>query len=194
MSKKLMIPFIVVAVIFSGALGVAAISNSSTSEAEVTNSGNGSVDEKITETGLISLEEARDITLQEFDGTIQSIELDKDDGQFVYEIEARGDSHTRVELEIDAKTGEIVEFDYDAKDVESISYEDITLNGSNTEGTISLNEAVFIAIKDTPGDITEISFDSDDKEYEIELYSNEDQVEIKIDSRTGKIKSKEVND
>ncbi|GIN70157.1 hypothetical protein J14TS2_06320 [Bacillus sp. J14TS2] len=194
MRKKLFILFVAVAVIFSGAIGVAAISNPNPSDSSRSN--NIPVSEKAKETALISWEEARDIALQEIDGTIQSLELDKEDGHFVYEVELIVDDHAQAELEIDAQTGVVLEFDYDAKvsNVESASYKDPIVNGSNTKSKITLDEAVSIALKDTPGTIAEIEFDSDDTEYEIKLYSGETPIELKLDSNTGKIISKEVDD
>lgn len=67
------------------------------------------------EENLIGMEEAKTIALREFDGRIEELELDEDDGRLVYEIEL-GDGNREAELEIDAKTGEIVELDMEHDD------------------------------------------------------------------------------
>ncbi|WP_194842069.1 PepSY domain-containing protein [Gracilibacillus salitolerans] len=60
----------------------------------------------------ISTDEARSIALDKYSGTIKELELDEDDGRHIYEIEIRTDKG-EVELEIDARTGEIHKLDYD---------------------------------------------------------------------------------
>src|SRR5690625_3421786 len=55
----------------------------------------------------IDTEEARQIALNEFEGTVTSLELDEDDGRLLYEIEIERGEH-EAEMEIDAFTGEIV--------------------------------------------------------------------------------------
>jgi uncharacterized membrane protein YkoI len=64
---------------------------------------------------IISREEAIDIALGQFSGTVDEVELDKDDGYVYYEIEiesAEGDA----EIEVDAFTGEILMVDIDLED------------------------------------------------------------------------------
>ncbi|MBP2079831.1 PepSY domain-containing protein [Oceanobacillus polygoni] len=64
---------------------------------------------------LIGDQQAREIALKEFDGTIKEFELDEDDGRFVYELEIiNGDKEA--EFEIDALTGEILEMEIDTED------------------------------------------------------------------------------
>ncbi|UOQ46688.1 PepSY domain-containing protein [Gracilibacillus caseinilyticus] len=57
---------------------------------------------------LISSDEARSIALEEYDGDIIEFELDEDDGQTYYEIEIRTTNNEKVELEIDAYTGDMI--------------------------------------------------------------------------------------
>lgn len=64
---------------------------------------------------IISMKEAEDIALQEFSGVITELELDKDDGRSVYEIQIEnGDDEA--EIDIDAATGNIIELDIDFED------------------------------------------------------------------------------
>jgi len=64
---------------------------------------------------LINIERVKEIALNEFDGTITDLELDDDDGRFIYEIEVRN-GEKEAEFEIDAQTEEILELDIDDED------------------------------------------------------------------------------
>lgn len=57
--------------------------------------------------GIISPEEAIEIALDEFPGKVDDIELDKEDGRLIYEIEIERND-MEADLEIDAYTGEII--------------------------------------------------------------------------------------
>src|SRR5690625_4600499 len=67
---------------------------------------NDELEEDQRERTTIDTEEAKRIALNEFDGTVTSLELDEEDGRLIYEIEIeRGEDEA--EIEIDAFTGEI---------------------------------------------------------------------------------------
>jgi uncharacterized membrane protein YkoI len=55
----------------------------------------------------ISYDEAKAIALNKFDGTIKEIELDEDDGRWIYEVELKKGKQ-EADMEIDAYTGEIL--------------------------------------------------------------------------------------
>jgi len=55
----------------------------------------------------ISTEQAKKIALNKFNGKIEEVELDKDDGRLKYEIEIKN-GNREAEIEIDAYTGEIL--------------------------------------------------------------------------------------
>lgn len=61
---------------------------------------------------LLDVDEAIEIALAKFSGEVTEVELDEDDGRYVYEIEIETDRE-EAEIEIDAHTGEIIEFDVD---------------------------------------------------------------------------------
>lgn len=63
----------------------------------------------------ISKNKAIDIAQKQFSGTIDSIELDRDDGRLIYEIEMES-SRGEAEIEIDAYTGEVLVVDIDLED------------------------------------------------------------------------------
>jgi len=57
---------------------------------------------------LQPLQATLDKALEKYPGQPTQIELDRDDGEYEYEIKILRDNGTAVELEIDAKTGEII--------------------------------------------------------------------------------------
>lgn len=60
----------------------------------------------------ISIERAKEVALNKFEGKVTELELDEDDGRLIYEIEIRnGDKE--VEMEIDAHTEELLELEID---------------------------------------------------------------------------------
>jgi uncharacterized membrane protein YkoI len=64
---------------------------------------------------VIDTEEAQRIALNEFDGTVTSLELDEEDGRLIYEIEIERDNQ-EAEIELDALTGEILVISIDIDD------------------------------------------------------------------------------
>lgn len=63
----------------------------------------------------ISKEEAIQIALKQFSGKVEDVELDKDDGRLIYEIEIES-SRGEAEIEIDAYTGKVLVVDIDLED------------------------------------------------------------------------------
>ncbi len=64
---------------------------------------------------IISVKEAEEIAQKEFSGTVTEIELEKDDGRYVYEVELK-EGMQEAEIEMDAVTGKILEIDIDFED------------------------------------------------------------------------------
>ncbi|MCF3944631.1 PepSY domain-containing protein [Oceanobacillus alkalisoli] len=65
--------------------------------------------------GVLSIEEAKQIALTEFEGKVTEIELDEDDGRLMYEVELKNETH-EAEIELDARTGDIIELDIEEDD------------------------------------------------------------------------------
>lgn len=63
----------------------------------------------------ITEQEAIDIALKQFSGSIKELDLDKDDGQLIYDIEVES-SRGEAEIEIDAYTGKVLVVDIDLED------------------------------------------------------------------------------
>jgi len=70
---------------------------------------------KASTTSFISQDKAISIALQKAKGNVTKVELDEDDGQYVYEIETH-DGTYEYEIEINAVTGAIIEFEKDGDD------------------------------------------------------------------------------
>lgn len=64
---------------------------------------------------LISQEQAVSTAMKSAKGTVTEVELDEDDYKIVYEIEIR-DGQMEYKFEIDALTGEVLEFDQERED------------------------------------------------------------------------------
>ncbi len=61
---------------------------------------------------VIDASKAIEIAQKEFPGTVTDVELDEDDGRYIYEIEIKAGGQ-EAEFEIDAMTGEIIVIDID---------------------------------------------------------------------------------
>ena len=145
-------------------------------------------------TGLITEEEAANIAkehAQVTDCTMLPVKLDRDDGRQVYDVEFYTSDYTEYDYEIDAATGEILSYDFDAE----------YYGGGSTasSGTaITEAEAKAIALDKVPGatesDIWEFSTDRDDGrlEYEGEIIYDGTKYEFEIDGYSGTIRSWEA--
>ena len=176
----------------------------------------GDIDKVVEGRAMISREEAERIALDKVSGEIIKMELDdlRDDDGPEYEIEILSDG-IKYEIEIDAYTGEIKEFEGDDDDDhhhddDNDHYhhddddDDDHHRGTSTskskqssnqvsKGKISADRAKAIALELTGGGaITE--FEMDDDEYEIEIKAKGKKYEIEIDAYTGKVLDFEVED
>ncbi len=64
----------------------------------------------------ITAEESKNIALEKIPGTVEEVELDEEDGFFVYEVEVETKDGKEYEFMIDAQTGEILDFESDGDD------------------------------------------------------------------------------
>lgn len=115
--------------------------------------------------------------------------LEFDDGRQCYEVEFYGTDYTEYDYSIDASTGEIVSYDYDAE-----GYAPPVSSGT----TISASQAKEIALAKVPGatvnNIYEFKQDWDDGriEYEGSIYYSGMEYEFTIDAYSGAIREWEV--
>ena len=166
MKKKLVVLGIVGAVVLGGAVGVGAIAK----EAEV------------------SFSKAKEIATQEVKGShVKELELDRENGKLVYEVEVEGTQDGDSEVVINATTGKVIRVEDDR--------DDDRINSQTTEASvkISIDQAISIATKDTPGKIVEIELDEDGY-YEIEMKHDGKEVEMEVSAVDGTILKKEIDD
>lgn len=131
----------------------------------------------------ISMEQAVDKFEETFENAkLTSIAIDKDSGNYIYEIEGFNDKN-EVEINIDAMSGDIVKQDTDDRD--DVIDDDVL----ELEGIITPQEAMKTAIdKVGSGYAKEWSIDSKDGKvyYEVDVEgSNQDDDDVHIDAKTG---------
>ena len=150
-------------------------------------------------TGSITVEEAKTIALNHAGLTADAVTFvkakqDYDDGRLVYEIEfvtTSGNGYLEYDYEIDAATGNILSYDYDA---ESYTPQPTTTTPSTATGAL-IDEATakLTAVNQVPGastsDIYEWKLDHDDGrwEYEGKIIYNQMEFEFTIDAATGAV-------
>ena len=147
----------------------------------------------------ISFDEAKQIALQHANlsdnqVTFIKVSQDYDDGINKYEIEFYY-NNTEYDYEINAYSGEILKFDYDAEyynPSNTISYSNS--QSSSTQNLISSDEAKNIALQHanlTDNQVTfiKVSQDYDDgiNKYEIEFYYNNTEYDYEINAYSGEI-------
>ena len=140
----------------------------------------------------VTEEQARETALSHSGLTADQVtfvrsELDRDDGRLMYDVEFYTSDYKEYDYEIDAATGEILSYDYDA---EGYSYQP-----NATPGTaITAEQARAIALAEVPGaaesDIYEFETDRDDGrlEYEGKIIYNNTEYEFTIDGYSGAIR------
>ena len=140
----------------------------------------------------VTEEQAREAALSHAGLTADQVtfvrsKLDRDDGRLMYDVEFYTSDYKEYDYEIDAATGEILSYDYDA---EGYSYQP-----NATPGTaITAEQARAIALAEVPGaaesDIYEFETDRDDGrlEYEGKIIYNNTEYEFTIDGYSGAIR------
>ena len=121
--------------------------------------------------------------------TFVKSKLDWDDGRQVYDVEFYTSDYKEYDYEIDASTGEVVSYDFDAEDHAPPA------TGHGQSGTITADQAKEKALSQVPGatvsDIREFETDYDDGrlQYEGKIYYNGMEYEFEIDGYSGAIRN-----
>ena len=124
------------------------------------------------------------------DYTLLKAQRDYDDGRLVYEVEFYSADGKEYDYEIDAASGEILSFDYDAEYYAPSS-------GTDTGDYIGEAEAKRIALAEVSGaadsDVRYARLDWDDgrTEYEVKIVLGTTEYEFEIDAVTGVILSRD---
>ena len=149
-----------------------------------------------TQTGALTAERAKEIALDHAGLSASQVtfiraELDRDDGRLVYDVEFYTADYKEYDYEIDASTGAVLSYDYDAEHYDRPS-------GSQSGAAISEARARELALAQVPGasesNIRKVELDRDDGrlEYEVEIVYNHMEYDFDIDASTGTILSRDV--
>ncbi|KIL53540.1 hypothetical protein KP77_05160 [Jeotgalibacillus alimentarius] len=179
--KKVVVGTIAGAVILGGAIGAGAMTDGFQNFESVNPAASEPSD-------LISVEEAQEKALAEYDGVIESIELEGKRDGYVYDLDIdNGDMD--YDLYMDASTGDILRVEEERDDDDD--------NGSaanpeaSTEDYISQEEAINIALEEVEGTLESVKLDSDDGSvvYEVEIDTGtfSDEASLDIDAVTGEV-------
>lgn len=136
---------------------------------------------------LLSVGDAIAIALEQADGYVESVELERDRGTLYYEVEIEN-STKEYDVYVDAYSGEVLRVK-----------EERDRNGDRSKqmkDVLPMTEAVVIANEKVEGTVTKVELDSDDGQlyYEIEIRSGRDEVEVEVDAYTGEILSVDYDD
>ncbi len=154
---------------------------------------------------LIGKQKAREIALQQAQGTVDDIDLERKQGKLVYEVEIEQSNRDDddVEVKIDAATGQVlaVETDDDRtpstkKAIQPAAPQSVADTVAQTQKATDTKPAVItkeqarqIAVDTVGGKVVEIERDRDDGIliYEVELRTSRGEVELDIDAISGKV-------
>lgn len=191
MNKKILVGTIASTIILGGALGAGAMTDNFRTVGINTEETGAS--KTAGESKVMSMKEAKDLALAEYDGVVESIELDKEWRKDIYEIEMK-DGETEYDIDLDAVTGEFVKVK-EEKDDDDDDDDDRAGDGQNVkeEDLITEEEAIDIATKEVPGTVSKVERDHEDNrvEYDIEIQTDKGEADIEINAETGEIISVE---
>lgn len=136
---------------------------------------------------ILPVEKIKGIALSEYEGHIDDIELERENGYAYYEVEIEN-GHEDFDIYIDAYTGEVLTIEIDGDDDQE--------RRQALENIISADEAKKIAVEAVSGKVVEFELDEDDNryEYEMELRTDYGEAEVTIDAVTGEILKQELDD
>lgn len=159
---------------------------------------------------VMSTDEAIAIAKTKAAGVVKEIELGEDDGRKVYEIEMKDDEF-EYDIELDAVTGEVLEFEKDRhrrvnQNVKTKTDHSLTVVQPASEkqvvastgkqqkqkGRLSKEQVLAIANKHASGVVTD--FELDDYKYEIEMRDGNIEYELEIHAYSGVVLSFERDD
>lgn len=144
---------------------------------------------------IITEEEAKNIMLSKVpNGNIVEFSYDIDDGRESYEGTLIKDN-VKYELDVDAKTGEIIKFEQEAirnsnnEGNSNTQNPSISQGNANTSSYIGEEKAKSIMLEKVPGaTFVQFYLDNDETpEYEGELIKDNIEYEISVDAKTGQI-------
>ncbi|WP_078434141.1 PepSY domain-containing protein [Metabacillus halosaccharovorans] len=140
----------------------------------------------------IGIDKAKEAALKKVDGVVESVELENQNGQPVYEVEIDKDQKD-YELYIDATTAKINRVD---EKVDDDNDDDVNSKNVSNKAIITEKEAIEIAKTKIDGELHEIELDEDDGRYvyDMEFKTSSGEAEITIDAETKEILEFELDD
>lgn len=161
---------------------------------------------------VLSYEEVSGIAQQHAPGEVTEVELDREQGRVVYDIELQ-DPTIQTDLEVDAQTGDVLKIEKEAAEVEpekeiqqTASFDQSTEPPASTNHTptvvsssdvkparslLTKKEAIEIAKKHATGKVTDVDIEKEKEDgmmvYEIELEDEFYEYEILMDAHSGSI-------
>jgi len=128
---------------------------------------------------FLTIEEAKAKAVEAVGGKVTEIEFEREKSGEKYEIEVKSDG-VEYDLDIDAKTGEVLRTKQDDYDDRS--------HLSNEE-LLTVEEAIAIVMKQAKGTVTEVELDDGDGglHYEIEVEDGTFEYDFEIDAVTGEV-------
>ena len=135
---------------------------------------------------LLTKDQAIAIATEKAKGTVTKAKLDNDDGRKHYDIEIK-DGTYEYDFEINAITGEILEFDKERDDDNKANNQATVSN--KTQKLLTKDQAIAIALKQVKGTVTDVELDDDDgrKRYEIEIKDGIYEYDFEIDAVSGEV-------
>lgn len=140
----------------------------------------GDIDKDSIEKDNISKEEAGKIATDKYGGDIKEIQKEHEDGVLVYEVEIRNSDEGRIEVDVAAGSGDIVDMEKEDEDE-----------------PISKKEAGKIVTDKYGGDVINVEKEHENGKlvYEVEVKnSKQGRIEVDVDAATGKILNVEKED
>ncbi|GKV65181.1 MULTISPECIES: PepSY domain-containing protein [unclassified Sporosarcina] len=161
---------------------------------------------------VLSHEEVSGIAQQHASGEVTEVELDREQGRVVYDIEL-SDSTIQTDMEVDAQTGDVLKIEKEAAEVEPekgirqpASFDQPAELAASTNHTLTVvsssdeqparslltkKEAIEIARQHAVGKLTDVDIEKEKEDgkifYEIELEDEFFEYEILMDAETGTI-------
>jgi len=144
----------------------------------------------------ITEEQAKEIALEKVGGgKVKKIKLDDEDNKVVYEIKVLHENK-KYEMNVDAMSGEITEFEYESFDKKDKFKDkdkkdkDFSKYDKKDKLKITEEQAKETALKETNGgEVIEVELDYENGKpvYEIKIINGQNEYEIDVDGKTGKI-------
>lgn len=140
---------------------------------------------------VIDSKKAIDITQETFSGIVTELELEKEDGRLIYDVELIS-GREKAEIEIDAYTGEVLVIEIKTKNSNKYGNK---LQSKGNKSLLDAQRAIDIAQDAFDGRVTELELDREDGRliYEIELKSEQQKAEVEIDAFTGETLKVEID-